>query len=508
MKRTMQTRAVFASLAAILLSAMGPAARAQTGPTVNDPNLDIRTVATGLTQPTTMAFLGEGDLLVLEKATGRVQRVTNGVVQSTVLDLAVNSGSERGLLGIALHPDFAANGWVYLFWTQSATGADTANLADLGSIWFSLDALLANRVDRFVWNGSTLVFDRNVVRIRAYQADPGQPLRGNHDGGILKFGPDNKLYVIIGDLGRRGQMQNLPSGPTLTGLGPIIPDDPFGGPAPDNAHLSGVVLRLNDDGTAPTDNPFFAAGATQGGEVGANLQKLFAYGFRNGFGMGFDPVSGALWTQENSDDAFCELNLVEPGFNLGWVQIMGPVERLAQYKQIETTQFGGALQQIRWPPTRIADTPQEALSRLFLLPGARYSDPEFSWKYAVSPAGLGFLSSAALGPDYENDLFLGASTPQLAGGYLFRFDLSANRQEIASSDSRLADKVVDNLAKYDATENESLLFGSNFGTGTDIQTGPNGNLYVVSLSRGAIYEIFRRPSAPRIRDRHSGTTPF
>src|SRR5262245_19850224 len=82
---------------------------AQVDPTVVDPNLRVRTVVDGLDQPTSMAFLGPNELFVLEKATGKVKWVVNGVVQSTVLDLAVNSGSERGLLGIALHPSFPAN---------------------------------------------------------------------------------------------------------------------------------------------------------------------------------------------------------------------------------------------------------------------------------------------------------------------------------------------------------------------------------------------------------------
>src|ERR1051326_8261687 len=81
---------------------------AQDSPSVVDPNLSIRTVIEGLDQPTSMAFLGANDFLILEKATGQVKRVVNGVVQSTVLDLAVNSGSERGLLGITLHPNFPA----------------------------------------------------------------------------------------------------------------------------------------------------------------------------------------------------------------------------------------------------------------------------------------------------------------------------------------------------------------------------------------------------------------
>jgi aldose sugar dehydrogenase len=79
----------------------------------------------------------------------------------------------------------------------------------------------------------------------------------------------------------------------------------------------------------------------------------------------------------------------------------------------------------------------------------------------------------------------------LEGGYLFRFNLTHDRRKVAVTDRRLRDRVADNFAKFDITESESLLFGRNFGVGTDIQTGPNGNLFVVSLSDGAIYEIFR-----------------
>jgi aldose sugar dehydrogenase len=465
------------------------------GPTMLTPNLAVRAAVTGLATPTSMAFLGANDLFVLEKETGRVQRVVNGVIHSTVLDLPVNFGSERGLLGIALHPHFPTNPGVYLYWTESTTGADTSVLTDT--------PLLGNRVDRFVWNGSTLSLDRNLIRLRALQTEgpaEGQPLRGNHNGGVLRFGPDGKLYIFVGDLGRRGQLQNLPCGPTAICPGPTVQDDQFGGPAPDNAHLTGVILRLNDDGTTPADNPFFAVGAERGGEIGANLQKIFAYGLRNSFGMAFDPLSGDLWNEQNGDDSFTELNRVEPGENAGWVQIMGPAARVAQYKAIETsnavdpvtgTRYFG-LQQDRWSPTNIADTPQEALSRLFMLPGAHYSDPEFSWKFEIAPAGIGFLNSSALGPQYRGDLFVGAARTFLQNGFLWRFDLTGNRRKIAVSDPRLEDRVADNNNKFDITESESLLFGRNFGIATDLKTGPNGNLFVVSLDQGAVYEIARR----------------
>ena len=140
-------------------------------------------------------------------------------VQGTVLDLAVNSNSERGLLGIALHPKFKKNGWVYLFWSQSKTGADST--AGDGV------RLMGNRIDRFEWEHGRLEFDKNIIKFRAFQQDAGRArCRGNHDGGVIRFGPDGKLYAIVGDTGRRGQMQNLATGPFTPPAG----DDQFGGP--------------------------------------------------------------------------------------------------------------------------------------------------------------------------------------------------------------------------------------------------------------------------------------
>ena len=454
-------------------------------PRVLVPNLDVRTVVAGLVTPIAVAFIGENDMLVLEKNTGKVLRVTDGVVEGTALDLAVNFASERGLLGIALHPSFPDNPGVYLYWTESTSGADSNVLSET--------PLLGNRVDRFVWDESsgTLTQGPNLIHLRAIQEDAGQPARGNHDGGVLKFGPDGKLYIFIGDVGRRGQLQNLPCGPTPDCPGATVPDDQFGGPEPDDAHLTGVILRLNDDGTTPADNPFFSAGASMPSEVGRNIQKIYSYGHRNSIGMAFDPFSGNLWLQENGDDSFSELNRVVAGMNGGWVQIMGPVSRIEQYKEIETSaQFFG-LQQIRWSPVNIADSPEEALSSLFMLPGAKFVNPEFSWKYEVAPGGIGFVKGNALGPQFQGNLIMGAARAALEGGHLFRFRLTGNRRRIAVDDARLEDRVADNSTKFDITESESLLFGTNFGVAPDVQTGPNGNIYVVSISHGSVYEIFR-----------------
>lgn len=482
---------------------------AQSGPILLDPTLGVNTVVAGLTQPVAMTFIGPSDILVTEKASGQVKRIVNGAVQSVVLDLAVNSASERGLLGIALHPQFPANPGVYLYNTESTTGADT-NVLDQ-------TPLLGNRVDRFIWNGSTLVFDRNIIKLRAFQndrntvTDPSNPqnnpqplLRGNHNGGVIRFGADGKLYIIIGDNGRRGWLQNNLMGPT--------PDDEFGGPEPDDAHLTGVILRLNDDGSTPSDNPFYVSGAQigeriggpLGAQIGMNLQRIFAYGIRNSFGMTVDPIKQDLWITENGGRAFDEISRVERGYNGGWVQVMGPLDRVADYKAIEVAAGIGAggpagLQQLRWPATNIADKHNEAKQRLFDLPGSHYRDPEFSWKHVVPPAGLGFINGTGLGEQYAGDLIVGsavfrpnAAPPSVMAnpGNLYRFRLNGGRNKFEFNDKRLKDTVADNTGRDDfMTEGEEILFGRNFGVITDIQTGPDGALYLVSPSGGSILRI-------------------
>ncbi len=287
-------------MAAVMCALCAPAI----AQTVTDPALIVERVSPlgGLSQPTGMAFIGTNDILVNTKK-GAVRRVTNGIVTETpVLTLPVNFRSERGLLGITLHPEFASNNLVYVFHTAAAVSAGEP---------------IANRVSRFTWNGSTLQNEQVIIDLPVL---PGE----NHNGGIITFGPPNvpasvqKLFIIIGDLNLNNQTENY-----------------AGGAAPDN---SGVVVRLNGDGGIPSGadkGPFFDVA---GGNV--SLQSMYAYGIRNSYGIDFDPVSGALWDSENGPSDNDEINRIDPAFNSGWERIMGvtatPPATLVQFSGVGT----------------------------------------------------------------------------------------------------------------------------------------------------------------------------
>jgi glucose/arabinose dehydrogenase len=180
---------------------------------------------------------------------------------------------------------------------------------------------------------------------------------------------------------------------------------------------------------------------------------------------------------------------------------MGPLSRHPEFKGIETTMFAGNLQQLRYPPTRLADTANGARARMVMLPGATYEDPQFSWRYDVGPAGTAFVRGDALGAEYDGSLWIGSARSYAptatTGGSLYRLRLSPDRLAVdVSADARLADKVADNLGKFEPTESETLLIGSGFGVTPDIEQGPDGKLYVVSLTDGVIYRISRSAAPP------------
>ena len=171
-----------------------------------------------------------------------------------------------------------------------------------------------------------------------------------------------------------------------------------------------MIFRINDDGSAPSDNPFFS----QGG----NLAKYFAYGIRNGFGLAFDSVTDKLWNTENGPATYDEVNLVEPGFNSGWKQIMGPSSRDAQ-----------------------------GTTDLVIFPGSHYAEPKFSWFSVVGPTAIVFTNAATLGVDYQDSVVVG----DINNGNLYRFRLNPTRDGFIFTNPNLGDLVADNNTELSGT---------------------------------------------------------
>jgi len=257
------------------------ATQATGGPTFNDPNLKAQTIFSGLHIPTSMAFLGPDDFLVVEKKTGNVIRIVNGKMQETpLLHVNVAAQVERGLLGIAVqkNTNIHAPTYVFLYYTEAGNGGTAAG----------------NRIYRYELTNN----NQQLVNPKLLLDLPGNPAPGgeeNHNGGKLVIGPDHNVYAIIGDVGdHRGQAQNVIGGPAFDG--------------------TGGILRITQDGRIAPNPPL---GAT------TPLNIYYAYGIRNGFGIDFDPLTGTLWDTENGPSFGDEINLVKPGFNSGWVKIQG-----------------------------------------------------------------------------------------------------------------------------------------------------------------------------------------
>lgn len=275
----------------VALSLTVSLATAAYGQQMDDPALAVETLDLYPLDPARSTvgfhFLGQDDFFFLEKDTGRVRRYDEGTV-STVLDLPVNSASERGLLGIDLHPNFATNGLVYLYYSRSSRSSDSNTRSEWGG----------NRLSSFRWDGNALTSESVLWSVPA--AQPDGP---NHNGGPVRFGPDGRLYLMTGDLNRGGAEQNVVSG-----------NDPV-------SAVVGGIHRVTWSGLIPWDNPFYQA------SVPAAFRDLYAYGIRNSFGMAFDPVTGDLWDTENGPSVMDEINRVGPGFNSGWRTLMGPDSR-------------------------------------------------------------------------------------------------------------------------------------------------------------------------------------
>ena len=228
----------------------------------------VETVVGNLDVPWSIAFAPDGRMFFTERP-GRVRVFENGKLRPAPLFVVedVERGSESGLMGLTLHPDFARNRLLYLAYAYSQDGVRV-------------------RVVRFRETGDGLTDRRLVIE--------DIPAARFHAGTRLRFGPDGKLYVTTGDAAEKELGQRLDT-------------------------LAGKTLRLNDDGTVPEDNPFV-------GRAGARAE-IWTYGHRNAQGLDFQPGTGLMFQTEHGPSGFDgpgggdEVNVVERGKNYGWAAI-------------------------------------------------------------------------------------------------------------------------------------------------------------------------------------------
>ena len=401
---------------------------------------EFETVVEGLNLPTTAAFAPDGRIFVAEKD-GTVRVVKNGVLLPVPLVRLsdVNAYGDRGLIGMAVDPNFFSNGYLYLSYTYENTpGADFAGVKTGRIVRVTVDGDSADEATKVVLVGSeggniaTPSCDDFPVGTDCIPSDAP-----SHSVGGLRFGPDGKLYATLGDGAhfdyldpRMLRAQNIDS-------------------------LAGKMLRINTDGTAPSDNPFY------NGDPNANRSKVYVYGVRNMFRFNFRPGIGTLYGGDVGWNLWEEINIVTPGANFGW-------------------------------PCREGTGPTEGGFSECDAPGA--IDPVYTYRHD-STTGAGSITSgafpanAAYPPEFDNSFFFG----DYAQNWIKRAEFSGGNVFLGVNDFGFGDDGTNGPVEF--------------------ITGPDGNIYFLAIYTGALVRIThtsgnRRPIVSIAADPTSGLTPL
>ena len=416
------------------------------GIVLSDPKLKIELVASGLDFPTTMAFLGPNDFLILEKV-GIVKRITNGIVlDKPLLQVDVSVKDERGLLGIAISEKKNLND------DNGTSSIKNNNISHNVFLYYVIckekNTDCENKIYRYDLDikNNVLINPKLLLSIPSFP-DPA------HIGGIIDIGPDNNLYFTVGNF-----QHTIPSEVYKTRTQNYEDGEPVDGRA--------GVLRITQDGKPVREGIL-------GSEYPLNL--YYAYGVKNSFGIDFDPVTKKLWVTENGPKFGDEINLAEPGFNSGSDKIFGIWRVDQEGKKLQTDGKEGEY-------VIVGNNPKDLV---YFEGKGHYSPPEFIWDKSTPPTALLFLDSRNFGTDYENDMFVGS-----VDGQIFHFKLNDNRTGL------LLKGVLEDKIAADDTEFDDILFAEGFSIITDLKQGPDGNLYVVSGIKqskseklGAVYRI-------------------
>jgi DNA-binding beta-propeller fold protein YncE len=373
----------------------------------NNTGIKIEPIYEGLTFPTAVSFLGPDDMVVAERQNNTIMRIVNGqMLDEPVLDLGNSTRIESCVCDIAiLQNDDNGTSYAFVYYAE-------ANVTENDGSTKLVDLLYRYDIVNGKFINAKLIFEMPTVSSAL------------HNGGKLTIGPDKNVYLTTGEIdGWRTKAQNVKNG--------SLPDG------------SSAVLRFTLDGE-PVD----------GGLLGNThpLDKYYAYGIRNSFGMDYDPLTGNIWISDNGPSFGDELNLVSPGFNGGYREIMGFSSRNESFDLTNLEYFNGT---------------------------GKYYDPMFEWLESVGVTDLAFVPSDKLGKEYEGNLFVG----EVNAGYLYRFPLNETRTGLLL-DGSLSDGVANtNLEKLEAA------FAQIKGGGiTDLEVGPDGLIYIVS-SNGKIMRL-------------------
>jgi aldose sugar dehydrogenase len=347
----------------------------------------VSVVTKGLSHPWSLAFLPNGDVLITERP-GRLRLMHNGVLAPEPIG-GISGLSIDQLFDVALHPDFARNGFVYLTYIKKGKAPDGKN-----GYW-ATTALARGKFD-----GKALTGVQDV-----FVADAWQPLNGG-DGSRVTFGPDGKMYFSSSH--RRN------------------PDAPQ-----DLSSDVGKILRLNDDGTIPKDNPFV-------GKAGAK-PEIYSLGHRTVLGLTFKPGTNELWETENGPQGGDEVNVIKAGKNYGWPLVT----------------YGRDYDGKRLPG------PSDSLR-------GGFESPELFWVPSVTASGISFYSGDKI-PAWKGNLFLGSMT-------VGRLPGTGNLQRIVFNENG-------------EQRRESLLTDLHQRI-RDVRQGPDGLLYLLTDENdGAMLKI-------------------
>jgi glucose/arabinose dehydrogenase len=436
---------------------------------LDDGNLEIEQVAEGLESPTSMTFIGNnGDMLILEKSGEVIHFVNENKTKRSLLNFStVDDRNERGLLGVAVieatadpstaaPPTIASDSnetistsgnrvsnegsitsttattntitAVTTRTTTAATAAITSASLPKTFVFFYLTEAskedktqaIGNRIYRFEWHHTNSSLSNGILLLDL-PVLPGQ----NHNGGkLIADSKNGHIYAVIGDLNRKGTLQNFKNG--------SLPDD------------TSAIMRINPDGLPAKGNPFLDVSRTHDGY--ANLSKYYAYGIRNSFGLAIDPVTGILWDTENGPDGFDEINIVRPGFNSGWAMVMGPIEMTNVTADNDLVNFQGF---------------------------SSYADPVFSWGTAVGVTDIEFYDSDRLGDDYTNNIFVSDAN----NGDLYFFEVNEDRSGLEFENPG----IEEDLVASNENERTAVAFATDFPSSiTEVETGPDGYLYLLT----------------------------